>query len=312
MFISQRSKNKTQWKIALIAPLLLAFVFTFSTKTIAQHKKVKKEFTQKNVEIIELLISKESSQDDLKEVTKTFADKGLIVKFNGVKRNSKNELTMIKIKAKTKDGKASASYAANDDNGINSIHISFDNENNNLSIGNKEKRDVETYFYSNKGNKKHKKHKTRKKGKKHVSVNKNRDDVENFTTKVWVDKDGDTAKVIIKKIVVEMDEDHDNDDEHEIHEITINVDENGKEVRTEVIKIKSKKGDGDENFVFISGDDDKEPLILVDGKEITKKEMEELNPDKIAEMNVLKGKQAIEKYGKKGENGVIILTTKKQ
>ena len=69
MFNSQRSKNRTQCRIALIAPLLLAFVFTFSTKTIAQHKKVKKEFTQKNVEIIELLISKESSEEDLKNIT---------------------------------------------------------------------------------------------------------------------------------------------------------------------------------------------------------------------------------------------------
>ena len=71
MFNSQRSKNRTQCKIALIAPLLLAFVFTFSTKTIAQHKKVKKEFTQNNVEIIELLISKERSEEDLKNITKT-------------------------------------------------------------------------------------------------------------------------------------------------------------------------------------------------------------------------------------------------
>ena len=311
MFNSQKSKNKSQWKIVIIAPLLLAFVFTFSTKTIAQHKKVKKEFTQKNVEIIELLISRESSQDDLKNITKTFAEKGLNVKFNGVKRNSKNDITTIKIDAKTNNGKATASYATEGDNGINSIHISFNNENNNLSIGSKEKRHVETFFYSNNGDKKHKKHIAGMKGKKHVFITTNKDDDDNSTTKVWVDKDGDTTKVITRKIVLEMDEDHDSDDEHEIHEITIDVDDNGKEVKTEVIKIKSKKGDGNGNFVFISGDDEKELLILVDGKEITKKEMEELNPDKIAEMNVFKGKKAIEKYGKKGGNGVIIITTKK-
>ena len=85
----------------------------------------------------------------------------------------------------------------------------------------------------------------------------------------------------------------------------------GKRLKLKLLKIKSKKGDGNGNFVFISGDDEKELLILVDGKEITKKEMEELNPDKIGEMNVFKGKKAIEKYGKKGGNGVIIITTKK-
>ena len=60
------------------------------------------------------------------------------------------------------------------------------------------------------------------------------------------------------------------------------------------------------------GDDEKKLLILVDGKEITKIEMEALNPDKIVKMNVFKGKKAIEKYGKKGGNGVIVITTKKQ
>ncbi len=302
MLHKTRSNRKSQWKIALITPLLLAFVFAFNTTTIAQKKKVKKGFIEINVEIIELLISKESSGDDLKKVTETFAEKGLNVKFNGIKRNSKDEITAIKIDAKTSNGKASASYASDNDEGINPIQISFDNENNNLSIGSSDRGHGDAYHFSNKiiKNIKHK-------GEGHVFTIHEDDDDE--TTNVWITKDGDTTKVITKRMVIDIDKDHDSDEEHEIH---IEMDDDGKEVRTEVIKITSKKGDGKGNLVFISeGDNDNEPLILVDGKEFTKKEMEELDPDKIAAMNVFKGKKAIEKYGEKGKAGVIVITTKK-
>jgi len=51
-------------------------------------------------------------------------------------------------------------------------------------------------------------------------------------------------------------------------------------------------------------------LIIVDGKEITKAEMEKINPDKIASIDVLKDKASAEKYGGKGKDGVILITLK--
>jgi len=53
---------------------------------------------------------------------------------------------------------------------------------------------------------------------------------------------------------------------------------------------------------------DKHPLVIVDGK---KSSHEELNPDKIESITVLKAETATKKYGKKAKNGVIIITTKK-
>jgi len=333
MLQSKKSNSRSQWKIALIIPLLLVFVFTFNTKTIAQHKKVKKEFIEKNVEIIELLISKESSQDDLKEITKTFAEKGLKVKFGGVKRNNKDEITAIKIDAKATNGKASASYASDNDDGINPIQISFDNENNSLSIGSNDRSHGNAYFFSDKVNKisKHK-------GQDHVFTIRENDndgttnvwitkdgdtatvitkkmviemDEDHDTTKIWVHKDGDTTKVITKKMLIKIDEDHDSDEEHEIH---IEMDDDGKEVKTEVIKIKSKKGDGKESKkekkIVILDSENENPLIILNGKEISKKEMEELDPDSIKTVNVLKGDKATEKHGDKGKDGVIVITTK--
>jgi beta-lactamase regulating signal transducer with metallopeptidase domain len=55
-----------------------------------------------------------------------------------------------------------------------------------------------------------------------------------------------------------------------------------------------------------------EPLVFVDGIETTLKLIEALNPDKIDKMDVLKGQTAVEHYGDKGKNGVILIELKKE
>ncbi len=52
------------------------------------------------------------------------------------------------------------------------------------------------------------------------------------------------------------------------------------------------------------------PLIILDGKETTN-DLSTVSPDQIQAISVLKGKSAIEKYGEKGENGVIEIYLKK-
>ncbi|MBE9511854.1 MAG: TonB family protein [Bacteroidetes bacterium] len=53
-------------------------------------------------------------------------------------------------------------------------------------------------------------------------------------------------------------------------------------------------------------------LYIIDGKEVTKEEAAKLQQESenIKFISVLKGETAVEKYGEKGENGVIIITTK--
>lgn len=54
----------------------------------------------------------------------------------------------------------------------------------------------------------------------------------------------------------------------------------------------------------------KEPLYIVDGKEVTLSVMSALDPDKIERVTVLKDKSATELYGEKGKNGVLLITLK--
>ena len=53
-------------------------------------------------------------------------------------------------------------------------------------------------------------------------------------------------------------------------------------------------------------------LFVVDGKVISEDEMKAISPDKIQSINVLKGPSAEAKYGDKGKNGVVEITSKKK
>ncbi|WP_298318371.1 M56 family metallopeptidase [uncultured Aquimarina sp.] len=93
----------------------------------------------------------------------------------------------------------------------------------------------------------------------------------------------------------------------------------GKKAKDGVINITTKKlgkkGTGfnlniDKNNMSIGGVDTK-PLIFVDGKEISRKEFEEIKHKQIESVNVYKAEKAIEKYGKGAKNGVVEVILKK-
>lgn len=52
-------------------------------------------------------------------------------------------------------------------------------------------------------------------------------------------------------------------------------------------------------------------LVVVDGKEFPYSKLENLDPSSIASITIVKDKARIAKYGPKGANGVIVVTTKK-
>jgi outer membrane receptor for ferrienterochelin and colicin len=57
---------------------------------------------------------------------------------------------------------------------------------------------------------------------------------------------------------------------------------------------------------------EKNTLILLDGKEITREEMDQIPPAQIESVTVLKNSPAILKYGEKAADGVIEITLKKE
>ena len=54
----------------------------------------------------------------------------------------------------------------------------------------------------------------------------------------------------------------------------------------------------------------KNVLFILDEKEISYEEMQKIDPNTIKSINVFKDEKAIEKYGEKGKNGVLVITIK--
>jgi ABC-type Fe3+-hydroxamate transport system substrate-binding protein len=55
---------------------------------------------------------------------------------------------------------------------------------------------------------------------------------------------------------------------------------------------------------------EQKPMIVLDGKVITWEELTRLNPDDVEEVVKLNNRTGTAKYGKAGENGVMLITTK--
>lgn len=62
--------------------------------------------------------------------------------------------------------------------------------------------------------------------------------------------------------------------------------------------------------VKLSATGSNQPLVVLDGKIIPYEEMENIPPSSIHSISILKDKNAVELYGEKGRNGVIIIDTK--
>lgn len=59
------------------------------------------------------------------------------------------------------------------------------------------------------------------------------------------------------------------------------------------------------------GFDGKKPLVILDGKEVPHSTLDNLNTKGIESIDISKGEGALKKYGKKAENGVVEITSKK-
>jgi len=86
------------------------------------------------------------------------------------------------------------------------------------------------------------------------------------------------------------------------------VEQYGADGRDGVILITTKEKTGKGSFVIKSP---KEPMYVIDGEEISKTELDAVSPNDIEKINVLKGADATALYGKDGNNGVVLITSKK-
>jgi TonB-dependent SusC/RagA subfamily outer membrane receptor len=173
MLHKNRSKNRNQLKFLLVLPAIAVFLMSFNTKEIYINKVAPNktsntvldlnEFEPSNIEIntnitkpmaSKIVINKESQvankalkQDmvayfiestftdtQLDEVIDKFNSHGITLKIKGVKRNNKNEITALKIDAKSKN--SSANFSIDNDFAIKTIKITYNVKDDSISIGN--------------------------------------------------------------------------------------------------------------------------------------------------------------------------------
>ena len=295
MLHKNRSKNTNQLKFVFILPLLMAFIFTFNTKTIAQNV-VKKVTTKDNNRglileeidenmqmVIITKITKDSKQSDLDNIKKSFSKEGVTVKFKGIKRNSSDEITAIKIDVNSKQ--SNANFNTSSDQPIKPIKISFDEKGDHISIGNGEIHHGrgDLHFISKDGN-----HTIQSSGKGNQNY-------------VFISDDGKHKKHQLIEIKTDG-----NGDKYEVIDIK---GDDSKHDGHQIIEIKT---DGSSDHIVLISDDENATLFYIDGKEVSKDDFEGLDPNTIKNVEVLKGDKAEEKYGNNAKGGVILVTTKKK
>jgi hypothetical protein len=105
MLNKNQSNKRNYWKYLFVLPVLGAFVFFFQVKVIAQEKESEQTVVEKSKAVENSVdvykINKNTTDAELKEKVNALKEKyDVTLTFSDLERNSKNELTAIKVDVK--------------------------------------------------------------------------------------------------------------------------------------------------------------------------------------------------------------------
>ena len=95
MLHKDKSNNMMYFKFIFIIPVLIAFVFTFNTKVIAQQKTEQKVEWRTKLEVE--VITKDFQKSDLETLKANLLKKGITLGYKKLKYNDNNEIVAIQI-----------------------------------------------------------------------------------------------------------------------------------------------------------------------------------------------------------------------
>jgi hypothetical protein len=131
MLNTNQSQKKKSWKYALVLPFLVAFTLLFQIETVAQEKENKtKEVSSYSVSsIYSSILTKNTTDREIKELEKSFSDEKQKLKISNVIRNNNDEIIAIKLEFDF--GKSyNRVMERKSDKGINSIKIYINSDKN--------------------------------------------------------------------------------------------------------------------------------------------------------------------------------------
>jgi bla regulator protein BlaR1 len=327
MLHKSKSKNINQLKYALVIPIVVLFLMGFNTEEIyveKQHpeKSSSLEPSKKIIsEAYHIVITKDFTDEDFKRIIGEAKAQGTILTFTNIKRNGNKEI--IAINAGFTNDNGSGTFNLNDKQPIKSFAYTQNEQGFGFqtvwkkNVVGKAMDDVTVIGYGNKT-----------------------DETSHIIVRGVSNANGTSPLIIIDGKEIPNKNLNDAISQDDIHSINVLKDEKAKSLYGEkgksgVIVITSKEKaktiEGKSmNEVTVIGygtmldstktirightldvGKDKHPLVIVDGEEISQEDFEKINADKIETMTILKAETATKKYGKKIENNVIDITTKK-
>ena len=326
MLHKSKSNKKNLFKYALVLPLLLLFVLVFNVETKARVIPATEVYSFSDSMFFtaerQYQITKESTDDEIASLAEEIKNEGGTLVVKKVKRNKAGHISSIKVSFKISESEVVGQYS--NDEGIPTIRFG-ERENGGLYIngGDGEHHGFSVVHFDTDADTEHEhdgkfevivKEKGKHKGHKNIWVSKGEDNEKQIEIK---EINGKKTIIIDGKEVSEADL----NTEGKIHKrhIKIKTSDDGED-DVMIIMDDDKDEDHDievissdkKGFFFIDTDGDEKPVFIIDGKEVTEKEVKSLSPDRISTINVIKDKKADEKYGAKGKNGVIEITTKKE
>ena len=338
MLNQNQSKKINILKTLVIAPLLGLFLVSFSIEETYLYKdqdsveSLMDSQTVQDDKTVELTIDKNTSDAELDNIKKDLAKDGIDFSYTTVRNDDREIISItLNLSGKNSEGKTfSGNYNSNSDGPINPITVLYDDENNAISFWNANKESEVRIHKMGKGNvswsTSDEKEIIVKKvdGKRKVIIN-GEEVSEDKLQSMDIHLDSDDGKESVFVVKRNDDDKHvkieklgNKEDGVHIMKI-IDSDDNEIEVKknTNVIIIRDSddeeviSGDDDGRFFYIKSDGNKAPLYFIDGKKVKSKDLKKISPEDIDNINVFKGDKAIEKFGKKAENGVVEITTKK-
>jgi hypothetical protein len=322
MLHTNQSNKKNVWKYATILPLLVGFMLLFQIETVAQVKESKIEETSYAVSSnYSSILTKNTTDKELRELEKTFSDEKHKLKISKVKRNKKGEIIEIKLlfdsgktyveilERKSTEPIDAIKIFINSDKDDDTT-CGFEEIKNVVSakyITDKETVDVETntidYTIDN----------MTKNGKKVKLIINGKLQSENEKIKIPLAQEIDVMKEL-NASDLKSKYNIDNEEGEVYYEINTKKEVPNKEESTgwgvsyqaETIRPKSLIEEINKNTEINT----KKALIIFDGKEIIENEFKKINPNKISSLFVFpSSKNIIEKYGNKANYGLILLTS---
>ncbi|WP_323027698.1 M56 family metallopeptidase [Gelidibacter japonicus] len=278
MLHKSKSNLMNTWKYSIVVPLLVIFAMTFNTEIIAQTTVAEKETAKSDQQnILKFVVTKDTKDQQLDFIKEKLADKGAIISFKNVKRNIKNEITAIKIKFDYKNNSGNTSI--NLSQPISPIEISINPSNDSINVGQQTSELSQSFDIITD------------------------EDGQVIISESTTDPKENSFRIVGKKI----NKNATNKDTIFIENTTGKV--SYKNTIDENNKVITVKKTNSETHIF--NNDESSPLVFLDGKKIKNDEMDTIDPNSILNIQVLKDKAITKKYGKKGDNGVILITSKK-